>query len=145
MVSRREVLSHSALAGLVGTTLGAGGAPEVQEGEWLQKIADRAAELVSAFKAESGRWRLYSCGAASTIREAQKLHCRTNGRFPAWIDVGIDVWFELYDWHVANQQPIAVGRTPEGRYYTLVYMQTAVVLRHDAASPTYVGLPYDER
>ena len=49
----------------------------------------------------------------------------------------------MHDWHIRWQQPLTIGRDTNGRY-TLLLMQTVVILRTDA-QPTYIGLPYDQR
>jgi hypothetical protein len=66
------------------------------------------------------------------------------GKFPDYIDVGIDVWQQVYDWHVRYRQPLNIGRNAEGRY-TIVLMTTTVVMRADLNAGSYIGLPYDSR
>ena len=79
----------------------------------------------------------------SSLREAQKTFLRQNGKMPDFIDVGSDLWFAAYDWHVRWQQPIAIGRDATGRT-TLALLQTTLVLRADSAG-TFMSLPYDAR
>ena len=62
---------------------------------------------------------------------------------PDFIDVGSDLWFAAYDWHVRWQQPITIARDAMGRT-TLALLQTALVLRPDSAA-NYLSLPYDAR
>jgi hypothetical protein len=77
------------------------------------------------------------------IREAQKTFLRQNGKMPDYIDLGSDLWFAAYDWHVRWQQPITISRDAMGRT-TLALLQTALVLRPDSAA-NYLSLPYDAR
>ena len=63
------------------------------------------------------------------------MFLRTTGKFPDFIEVGIDVWQQVYDWHVRYQQPLTVGRNAEGRY-TIMLMATMVVMRVE----THAGL-----
>jgi hypothetical protein len=79
----------------------------------------------------------------TSVRDAMRTFLRTNGKFPDFIEVGTDIWQQVYDWHVRFQQPLAVGRTPEGRY-TITLMATTLVMRPDLAQ-AYVGPPYDNR
>ncbi len=72
-----------------------------------------------------------------TIREAQIAFLRANQRFPAFIEVGISVWEQMWDWHVhTGQQPI-IGQVSDGRYGMTVFLTTLVL--HPGATPTYVG------
>ena len=82
-------------------------------------------------------------GEIAVIRDAQKTFLRQNGKLPDYMDVGADVWFAAYDWHVRWQQPITLGRDATGRL-TLQMLQTAIVLRPDTA-PSFTSLPYDIR
>jgi pantothenate kinase type III len=77
------------------------------------------------------------------VREAQKTFLRTNGKLPDFIEVGADIWFAAYDWHVRWQQPLNIGRDASGRY-TLLLVQTLLILRPELQA-NYVSLPYDAR
>ena len=68
---------------------------------------------------------------------------RAQMKFPDFMDVGTDPWLAVYDWHVRNVQPIALGRDGNGRH-TMLFMQTMLVLRPDLV-PNYIGTPYDNR
>lgn len=77
------------------------------------------------------------------IREQQRIFLKANQKFPDFIEVGIDVWEDLHDWHVRHRQPLAMSRTAEGRYVMTV-MFTTLVLRPDQAG-NYVGFAFDTR
>jgi hypothetical protein len=79
----------------------------------------------------------------SGVRDPLRAFLRANGKFPDFIETGADIWQQVYDWHVRFQQPISLGRTPEGRY-TILLLATTVVMRPDMA-PGFIGLPYDNR
>jgi len=72
-----------------------------------------------------------------TIREAQRVFLRGHRRFPDYIEIGITVWEQLYDWHVHTRQALNIIRLPEGQY-AMQTLLTTFVLRVDA-QPTYVG------
>ena len=59
------------------------------------------------------------------------------------IDVGLDVWFAIHDWHVKHLQQPALGRDANGRY-TISVMGTQLVMRPDLV-PTFISAPYDSR
>ena len=75
------------------------------------------------------------------IRERQRTHFKTNQKLPDYIDIGIQVWEHLYDWHVAMQLPLQVQRRPDGRLQMQV-MLSALVLRSDYGD-SQIGVPYD--
>lgn len=77
------------------------------------------------------------------IREQQRVFLKANQKYPDFIEVGIDVWESVYDWHVRHQQPIAISRSGDGRY-VMVVMFTTLVLRPDQSN-NYVGFGFDAR
>jgi len=77
------------------------------------------------------------------VREAQQQFLRLNGKLPDFVEVSLERWFAVYDWHIKWQQPLTLGRDGNGRY-TVLLMQTAVILRTEAL-PGFIGLPYDQR
>jgi hypothetical protein len=79
----------------------------------------------------------------SRIREQQRVFLKSNQKFPDFIEVGIDVWENVYDWHVRHQQPITATRTADGRYVMTV-MFTMLILRPDQAGG-YIGYAFDAR
>jgi hypothetical protein len=77
------------------------------------------------------------------IRDQQRVFLKSSQKFPDFIEVGIDVWENVYDWHVRHQQPTNATRTADGRYVMTV-MFTTLILRPDQAS-NYVGYGFDAR
>jgi hypothetical protein len=77
------------------------------------------------------------------IREQQRVFLKSNQKFPDFLEVGIDVWENVYDWHVRHQQPIAATRTADGRYVMTV-MFTTLILRPDQVNG-YIGYGFDAR
>jgi hypothetical protein len=71
------------------------------------------------------------------IREVQRVYLRTNQKFPEYIEIGITVWEQLYDWHIRTRQTLNITRLPDGRYGMPALLST-FVLRPDA-QPNYVG------
>jgi hypothetical protein len=109
-----------------------------------QQLADRSVDIaraIDSLRLEMRTERTFV--EIQPVRELQKSHLRVNGKLPDYIEVGLDVWFAIYDWHIRWQQPLSVGRDVVGRY-TLVLLQTLVVLRTDVL-PTHIGIPYDSR
>jgi len=77
------------------------------------------------------------------IREQQRIFLRANQKFPDIIEIGINVWESVYDWHVRHHQPLSVVRNPEGRYAMTVGF-TTLILRPDYVE-NYVGVGMDMR
>jgi hypothetical protein len=82
-----------------------------------------------------------TAGALADLRERFAVYLRTTGRFPEYIDVGVDVFYEAYDWHVRHQQPLQVSRQAGSRL-ALVFMYTQLVLRPEQERG-FIGIPYD--
>jgi hypothetical protein len=126
-------------SGVMGGVMGA-----FANGDAQRSDARDAAEIVKALddlREEIHEQRLFT--EIATIREAQLTFLRGNGKLPDYIDVGTDLWFAAYDWHVRWQQPLTVGRDPGGRL-TLQLIATQLVLRSDAQG-NFMSLPYDQR
>jgi hypothetical protein len=77
------------------------------------------------------------------VRNKQIDFLRAEGKFPDYIDVGVDVWFGVYDWHIRQLQPTTLARDSSGRY-TLTLMTTMLVLRMDA-DVRFIGVPYEAK
>lgn len=137
-MTRREWLE----GGVLGAALGAEQPPAVereQVARMVQALQRLALEATNANRGCSTG----ECGAATKIRDAFTLFFRSNQKFPDSLDVGVDVFYELYDWHVRNRQALNVTRLPDGRY-ALGFMFTRLVLRPDVV-PEFIGVPYDLR
>ena len=80
-------------------------------------------------------------GSIGQIRQQQRLFIRAQQKYPDFIEVGLSVWEDVYDWHVRYQQPINAARLADGRY-VLTFMFTNLILRPDQA-PGFVGFGFD--
>jgi hypothetical protein len=144
-ISRRTVLNGTALGGAL-AALVPGATVAARGGEPLQAPSERAIEdatkAIASLRDEMRRqdsfWEI------GPVREQFKVFLRANGKFPEYIDVGIDVWQQVYDWHVRYRQPLNLGRNAEG-HYTILLMTTTVVMRPDMNAGSYIGAPYDSR
>jgi hypothetical protein len=77
------------------------------------------------------------------IRQQQRIFLKASHKYPDFIEIGIDVWDRLHDWHVRNQLPLNIVRRDDGRY-TMTLMFTTLVLRPDQADG-YVSFGFDAR
>jgi hypothetical protein len=143
MFSRRQLMGGGGVSALLGV-LGAREASADSGVVAVQPSRDEEPQVADAVDRLRDELRVQrTFGEIAVIRDAQKTFLRQNGKLPDYVDVGADVWFAAYDWHVRWQQPITLGRDATGRL-TLQMLQTAIVLRPDTA-PNFTSLPYDIR
>jgi hypothetical protein len=128
-----------ALSALTASPEAAGGELAVQDadGRRLEEVAIAVRAVRDEIARQSTFWEI------TAVRDQLRTFLRANGKFPDFIETGSDTWQQVYDWHVRFQQPIALGRTVEGRH-TILLLATTVVLRPDMP-PAFVGIPYDGR
>jgi hypothetical protein len=139
MVARRQMLGTTGIAGIAATMWprpDAADAPQSSE----KALADVASEIDDLRKEIASQRNFPELGA---VREQQRNFVRATGKYPDFIEVGVDVWQGIYDWHVRWHQPISLARDPNGRY-TISLLVTTIVLRPDTV-PNYIGAPYDSK
>lgn len=145
MIARRSLMSTGLLGGLLalGSTAPAGAGPNAATGGEPQRSDEaglrRIAEEVKDLKDLINGQRQFT--EISAIREAQKTFLRANGKLPDFVEVGMELWFGVHDWHVRWQQPMIMGRDALGRY-TILLNQTNVILRADVLG-SFISVPYD--
>jgi hypothetical protein len=145
MVDRRSALNRLAFGSAIAAALGTAGRGEAAALEAAaQSSNDDLGPVVRAIQGVQGEIaRRTDFWEIAPVRDELRTFLRTNGKFPDYIEVGYDVWQRVYDWHIRFNQPLAVSRTVDARY-TIVLMQTTVILRTDAAAG-FIGIPYDNR
>ncbi len=142
MISRREVVT----AGVLGTLATAGTAEGAvaQEVEALRAgfrlLEDKLNELRSAID-QGLRGNSMNFGHVGQVRTAIEKYTKVSGKFPEYCDVGLSVFYDVYDWHVRNQQQIQITRLADQRM-AIQFMFTQLVLRWENAEG-YVGTPFD--
>lgn len=144
MTGRRALIRAGVVAGL-GAAASAGAAQRRDDQRRSEDDGD-VERSVEAVRNEVSRLRTDwtpGSGAVGQIRLALRQFLKGQHRFPEFIDVGIGVWEDIYDWHVRFQQPIVITRQPDGRY-AMAFMQTLLVLRPEHAE-TYIGAPYERQ
>src|SRR5690348_2525106 len=104
-MTRRTVLHGPLWGGMLASLMpgAAAGEPAMAP----QSGGDRAAleEVSSAVRAlRDDMGRQYTFVEIAPVRAQIQTFLRANGRFPEFVDVGIDVWFQAYDWHVRHGQ-----------------------------------------
>jgi hypothetical protein len=143
MVQRRTVIAGSVLGGALSALTAPAQAAASQTA--AQQVSDRLVEeIASAVRSVRDEIaRQYTFWEIAAVRDQMRTFLRANGKFPDFIEVGSDVWQQAYDWHVRFRQPLALGRTPDGRY-TILLQATNLIMRPDMA-PAFIGMGYDNR
>src|SRR5215471_12637108 len=127
MIDRREVLK---LGGLLGGLTGGGEENAEAAAYGVGDVSDKSAQdIVNALKAiTTAVYAVQSFDAINPLRMRQNDHLKATGKFPDFIEIGVDVWSVVYEWHVRMQQPLVLGRDVAGRY-TILFGFTQLVLR----------------
>jgi hypothetical protein len=144
MISRRELLSAGMAGGFVSSAdaTPATSAVNTQDNsDELRRISNDIRGLDSSI---SRAWLSNAIvfGQAERVRTQFETYFRTNQKFPDFIDVGLAVFLDIYDWHIKNRQPLQITRGPDARYW-LQFMFSTVILRGEH-EPTYISIPYDK-
>lgn len=139
MVERRALVGGGLVAGitaLMGESSAAAAVPDDS-----QQISGSIDQLRKTFEGQFDQSYAALWRGIGRIRQQQRQWLRSTQKFPDFIEVGIDVWDNVHDWHVAHQQPLSMGRAADGRY-TMLFMFTTLVLRPEQALD-YIGFPFD--
>ena len=140
MVERRALVGGGLVAGLT-ALVGESSAAAAAADDDNQQISGSIDRLRKTFESQFDQSYASLWHGVARIRLQQRQWMRSTQKFPDFVDIGLDVWDNVYDWHVANQQPLSMGRATDGRY-TMIFMFTTLVLRPEQALD-YVGFPYD--
>jgi hypothetical protein len=143
MVERRSMLGRGLFAGLTGlfvapAVASAGNGAADDSSQAAAAAIDQVRQLLEK---QADPTELGPSKTIDAIRQAQRTYLQANRKYPDFIEVGIGVWEDIYDWHVKHQQPITANRLADGRY-TMAFMFTSLILRPDQ-DQNHVGFPFD--
>lgn len=137
MVQRRDLVGGGLVAGFASMMASSTEAAAADDGSSTQAINQLRETFERQFEqAYTSRWR-----GVSRVREQQRTWMKATRKYPDFIEIGLDVWDNIWDWHVVYQQPLNVTRVADGRY-AMLFMFTTLLLRPDQ-SPDYVGYAFD--
>jgi hypothetical protein len=138
MVQRRDLVGGGLVAGLASMMVPAVEADAAVDDEQSTTAINRLRETFERQfdQVYSSRWR-----GVSRVREQQRTWLMSTRKYPDFIEIGIDVWDNIWDWHVVYQQPLSVTRVADGRY-AMSFMFTTLLLRSDQ-KPDFVGYAFD--
>jgi|SRR5688572_23537684 len=138
-MERRAVMGGSLVAGL--STLMSPSGAEAAAQSSFEGVADSVDQLRRTVERQFTSVYTEKWSGVSRIRQQQHTWMKSTQKYPDFIEIGIDVWDNVYDWHVVHQQPVSMTRVTDGRY-TMVFMFTTLLLRPDQAAD-YVGFAFD--
>jgi hypothetical protein len=142
MISRREMVTAGVLGTLTGTP-GEAMAAERQDEGTARAVSQATAALrdieTTLENGLIGPNTAY--GFLYDIRSRYTTHIRSAGKFPDFLEIGIDVFYQVYDWHVRHNQQIQITRVAEQRF-AIQWMFTQLILRWEQ-DPKYIGVPFD--
>ena len=141
MLNRRDMLAAGLLGGLAPS-----GENEMQNsGEVILRDGlSRLDTSLDEFKGtvDAGlRGNSMNVGGVGLIKNELMRYLKQSGKFPEYCDIGVAVFFDIYDWHVRNQQQIQISRVADQRM-AIQFMFTQLVLRWENAE-NYVSQAYD--
>jgi hypothetical protein len=142
MVERRDVIGGGLVAGLSALF----GDDAAQGAQTMQRTVPTDDDAVAAKAIDALRVMLehrHESQEIMRIRSQQRTFLKANQKFPDFIDIGIDVWERLHDWHIKNRQPLTVVRTNDG-HYGIPFVATTLILRHEQTD-SYISWGYDAR
>ena len=136
MISLREVVT----AGVLGTLAGSSAEAAQDDAGIIKALKDIQGELESLGGVVGGSSRV-TAGFLADIRQRFTTHLRSAGKFPDFMEIGIEPFYEVYDWHVRHQQQIQITRISEQRF-AIQWMFTQLIMRYEQ-DPKYLGVPFD--
>jgi hypothetical protein len=140
-MERRAVVGGSLLAGLSTLMSPASAEAAASSAADLEGVSDSIDQLRRTVERQFANVYTDKWQGVAKIRQQQHTWMRSTQKYPDFIEVGLDVWDNIYDWHVVHQQPLSVTRTSDGRY-SMVFMFTTLLLRPDQAAD-FVGFAFD--
>ena len=138
-MDRRAIVGGSFLAGL--STLMSPASAEAAAASDLEGVSDSIDQLRMTVERQFANIYTDKWQGVAKIRQQQHIWMKSTQKYPDFIEVGLDIWDNIYDWHVVHQQPLNVTRMSDGRY-AMVFMFTTLLLRPDQ-SPDFVGYAFD--
>lgn len=142
MISRREVVT----AGMFGTLAAANPSTlaEIQSDVTALregfKNLDTSLDAIKSSMDQGMRGNSMNFGNVGTVKNTIQKWAATSGRFPEYLDIGLDVFYDVYDWHIRHNQQIQIARVADQRLMIL-FMFTQLILRWENQG-NYVGTPY---
>lgn len=82
-----------------------------------------------------------AAGVIARVRDRFTVHLKAAGKFPDFMEIGLGVFYDLYDWHVRYNQQIQITRIADQRF-AIQFMFTQMIVRWEQDT-NYLGVPFD--
>jgi hypothetical protein len=142
MISRREVVTGGVLGTLAGGSPAA--AAELQQEvqtlkEGFKGLSDSIDDLQTSID-QGLRGNSMNFGNIGQLKGVIQKYARLSGKFPDYCDIGIDVFYDVYDWHIRHNQQVQLARVSDNRIMIL-FMFTQLILRWENDA-NFIGVPF---
>ena len=143
MMNRRDMLAAGLLGTVAPSTAGGGEAQEQSDVILRQGLTgiDNSIDEFKGTVEQSLRGNSMNYGGVALIKNELMRYLKQNGKFPEYCDIGVSIFFDIYDWHIKHQQPIQISRMADQRM-SIQFMFTQLLLRWEHAE-NYVSTAYD--
>lgn len=145
MISRREVVTAGVLGTLAAAPANAGASQPRQQDDGEVRGAilqlNQSLQRLQTTLDTGLRGPNLDAGFISGIRARLTLHLRQAGKFPDFMEIGINPFYDVYDWHVKYSQQIQIIRIAEQRF-AIQFMFTQLIVRWEQDA-NYLGQPFD--
>lgn len=145
MISRREVVTAGVLGTLATVAAPEPVAAQSDRGEAILKEGlSRLDGSIDEFRSavdQGLRGNSMNSGGVGLVKTEVQRYLKVSGKFPEYCDIGVAIFFDVYDWHIRHQQQIQITRMADQRM-AVQFMFTQLVLRWENAE-NYVGSAYD--
>jgi hypothetical protein len=145
MISRREVVTAGVLGSLTGSAATAdasqgGGQDDAQTRAVLNRMVNEIQRINTTLE-QGLRGPGLEAGPIGDVRGRLTLHLRAAGKFPDFMEIGTNIFYAVYDWHVRHAQQIQITRIADQRF-AIQFMFTQLIVRWEQDA-NYLGTPFD--
>jgi hypothetical protein len=145
MISRREVVTAGVLGSLTGSAATAdasqgGGQDDAQTRAVLNRMVNEIQRINTTLE-QGLRGPGLEAGPIGDVRGRLTLHLRAAGKFPDFMEIGTNIFYSVYDWHVRHAQQIQITRIADQRF-AIQFMFTQLIVRWEQDA-NYLGTPFD--
>ena len=140
MVSRRDLFASGVAGMFASPVVGGAVLQDDERGRQAMDILNGIRPSVERIAGVVGSNSLAQ-GYVPRLRDAFTKYLKANNKFPEYCEIGMDVFYDVYDWHVKHTQPLRVSRVLEDRL-SIGFMFTTLVLRYDL-DPSHIGIPFN--
>ena len=108
MVQRRDLMGGGLVAGFASLmATSAEATPAAADSDETANAVNRFREVYERQLEQvyDARWK-----GVTKVRQQQRTWLLATRKYPDFIEIGLDVWDNIYDWHVAYQQAVSVQR-----------------------------------